>query len=242
MKHGIFLCFLRAFGKFSCEIRIKTGFLLFGSMRGVCLYFVAQCAFVPTRTVLAKCFSACLLINATFSAVFARIDWLNQFGTTDRSVFLFERLFQLFESVSCRLPESLCAAGRVDACRPCRAVFFLCLRLFAIVFACFVVYGVLRTAVASVRWAGGFLFRFWADDQTNWAVDGALPVVVFIRFSRRCAAILLYLDWLLCLWFRLLAYIYLYIRLFSAVFLCFSAFFAAFARLYYKILCFCNKC
>ena len=77
MKHSIFLCFSRAFGKFSCEIRIKTGFLLFGSMRGVCLYFVAQCAFVPTRTVLAKCFSACLLISMVCSAVFlGLIGWI----------------------------------------------------------------------------------------------------------------------------------------------------------------------
>ena len=69
--------FLRAFGKFSCGIRIKTGFLLFGSMRGVCLYFVAQCAFVPTRTVLAKCFSARLLISMVCSAVFlGLIGWI----------------------------------------------------------------------------------------------------------------------------------------------------------------------
>lgn len=99
-------------------------------MQRVCLYFVAQCAFVPRRIVLAKCFSACLLISMVCSAVFARLDWLNQFGAADRSVFLFERLFQLFEDVSCRLPESLCAAGRVDACRLCRTVFFF---VFAIV-------------------------------------------------------------------------------------------------------------
>lgn len=108
-------------------------------MRGVCLYFVAQCAFVPTRTALAKCFSACLFISMACSAVFARLDWLNQFGAADRSVFLFERLFQLFEGVSCRLPESLCAASRVDACRPCLAVFFCvcdCLRLFSLVLLC----------------------------------------------------------------------------------------------------------
>lgn len=95
-------------------------------MRRVCLYFVAQCAFVPRRIVLAKCFSACLLISMVCFAVFARLDWLNQFGAADRSVFLFERLFQLFESVSCRLTEPLCAASRVDACRPCRTVFFVC--------------------------------------------------------------------------------------------------------------------
>ena len=77
MKHSIFLCFSRAFGKFSCEIRINTGFFLFGSMRGVCLYFVAQCAFVPTGTVLAKCFSACLLISMVCSAFFlGLIGWI----------------------------------------------------------------------------------------------------------------------------------------------------------------------
>lgn len=89
---------------------------------------------------LAKCFSACLLISMVCSAVFARLDWLNQFGAADRSVFLFERLFQLFEDVSCRLPESLCAAGRVDACRLCRTVFFFCvcdcLRSFSLVLLC----------------------------------------------------------------------------------------------------------
>lgn len=155
MKHSIFLCFSRAFGKFSCEIRIKTGFLLFVSMRGVCLFFVAQCAFVPTRTVLAKCFSACFLISVVCSAVFARFGWLNRFGTADRSVFLFERLFQLFEGVSCRLAEQLRAIAGADACWLCRTMF-----LFADVFVCFVVPDVLRTAVASVCWSGGFLFRF----------------------------------------------------------------------------------
>ena len=77
MKHSIFLCFLRAFGKFSCEIRIKTGLSFLDSMRRVCLYFVAQCAFVPRRIVLAKCFSACLLVGMVCSAVFARFDWLD---------------------------------------------------------------------------------------------------------------------------------------------------------------------
>lgn len=46
-------------------------------MRGVCLYFVAQCAFVPTRTVLAKCFSVCLLISMVCSAVFlGLVGWI----------------------------------------------------------------------------------------------------------------------------------------------------------------------
>ena len=46
-------------------------------MRGVCLCFVAQCAFVPTRTVLAKCFSARLLISIVCSAVFlGLIGWI----------------------------------------------------------------------------------------------------------------------------------------------------------------------
>ena len=101
MKHSIFLCFSRAFGKFSCEIRIKTGFLLFVSMRGVCLFFVAQCAFVPTRTVLAKCFSACLLISVVCSAVFARLDWLDHRLGLPAGVLLFlGSAFQPFEGVS----------------------------------------------------------------------------------------------------------------------------------------------
>ena len=129
-------------------------------MRGVCLYFVAQCAFVLMRTVLAKCFSACLFISMACSAVFARLDWLNRLGLPAGVLLFLGSAFRPFESVSCRLPESLCAADRVDACRLCRTVFFLCLRLFAIVFACFVVHGVLRTAVTPVCWSGGFLFRF----------------------------------------------------------------------------------
>lgn len=79
---------------------------------------------MPIRAFLVTHVSVCLLITTTCSAVFARFGWLNRFGASDRSVFLFERLFQLFESVSCRLPESLCAADRVDACRLCRTVFF----------------------------------------------------------------------------------------------------------------------
>ena len=98
--------FLRAFGKFSCEIRIKNGFLLFGSMRGVCLYFVAQCAFVPTHTVLAKCFSACLLISMVCSAVFARFGWLNRFGTADRGVFCLRGYFSCSRAYPAAWPNS----------------------------------------------------------------------------------------------------------------------------------------
>lgn len=108
---------------------------------------------MPIRAFLVMHVSVCLLITTTCSAVFARFGWLNRFGTADRSVFLFEWLFQLFEGVSCRLTEPLCAAGRAAICRPCRAAFFC-------VCDCFVVADVLRTAVDSVRCSGGFLFRF----------------------------------------------------------------------------------
>lgn len=42
---------------------------------------------------LAKCFSACLLISMVCFAVFARLDWLNQFGAADRSVFCLRGYF-----------------------------------------------------------------------------------------------------------------------------------------------------
>lgn len=80
---------------------------------------------MPIRAFLVMHVSVCLLITTTCSAVFARFGWLNRFGTADRSVFLFEWLFQLFEGVSCRLTEPLCAAGRAAICRPCRAAFFV---------------------------------------------------------------------------------------------------------------------
>ena len=136
MKHSIFLCFLRAFGKFSCEIRIKTGFLLFGSMRGVCLYFVAHCAFVPTRTVLAKCFSAYLLVCVACSAVFARFDWLDHRLELPAGVLFFlGSAFRPFESVSCHLTEQLRATAGADVCWSCRTMFF-CLQLSLFVLLC----------------------------------------------------------------------------------------------------------
>lgn len=67
----------------------------------MCLCFVAQCAFVPARTVLAKCFSACLLISVVCSAVFARFGWLDHRPGLPAGVLLFlESVFQPFESVS----------------------------------------------------------------------------------------------------------------------------------------------
>lgn len=78
--------------------------------------------------------SACLLISMVFSAVFARFGWLNRFGTADRSVFLFERLFQLFEGVSCRLAEQLRATAGADECW--FVVLCFCLRPFLFVLLC----------------------------------------------------------------------------------------------------------
>lgn len=108
---------------------------------------------MPIRAFLAMHVSVCLLIATTCSAVFARFGWLNRFGTADRSVFLFERLFQLFEGLSCRLIEP-----------SARQAELLCVALvgrrFFCVCDCFVVADVLRTAVALVCWSGGFLFRF----------------------------------------------------------------------------------
>ena len=124
-------------------------------MRGVCLYFVAQCAFVPTRTVLAKCFSACLLISMVCSAVFlGLIGWIIDRGCRPVCFCLGERISSVRERI-CRLTEQLRATAGADACWLCRTMF-----LFASVFVCFVVADVLRTAVALVCWSGGFLFRF----------------------------------------------------------------------------------
>ena len=71
---------------------------------------------MPIRAFLVMHVSVCLLITTTCSAVFARFGWLNRFGTADRSVFLFEWLFQLFEGVSCRLVEQLRATAGADEC------------------------------------------------------------------------------------------------------------------------------
>lgn len=109
---------------------------------------------MPILAFLVMHVSVCLLITTNCSAVFARFGWLNRFGAADRSVFLFERLFRLFEGVSCRLAEQLRATAGADACWLCRTMF-----LFASVFVCFVVADVLRTAVASACWSGELLFR-----------------------------------------------------------------------------------
>lgn len=86
---------------FFVKFGLKNRFLLFGSMRGACLYFVAQCAFVPTRVVQAERFSACLLISMVCCAVFARLDWLDHRLGLPAGVLLFlGSAFQPFESVS----------------------------------------------------------------------------------------------------------------------------------------------
>lgn len=218
MKHSIFLCFSRAFGKFSCEIRSKTGFLLFVSMRGVCLFFVAQCAFVPTRTVLAKCFSACLLISIVCSAVFlGLIGWIIDRGC--RPVCFFSwRAYSNRSRVYLLSDRTAPRDSRRWWVLVCRTMF-----LFADVFVCFVVPDVLRTAVALVCWSGGFLFRFWAADQTNWTVDGVLPVVVFIRFLRCCAAIFAF-SWLIAVFY------FGYWRTFDCAFACFLSVFLCFPQ------------
>lgn len=237
MKHSIFLCFSRAFGKFSCEIRSKTGFLLFVSMRGVCLFFVAQCAFVPTRTVLAKCFSACLLISIVCSAVFlGLIGWIIDRGC--RPVCFFSwRAYSNRSRVYLLSDRTAPRYSRRWWVLVCRTMF-----LFADVFVCFVVADVLRTAVASACWSGGFLFRFWAADQTNWAVDGVLPVVIFIRFSRRCAAIFAFFLTDCCVLFRLLARIRLCFCLFPLGFFCVFLNICRFLLRLIRVVCSCNKC
>lgn len=237
MKHSIFLCFSRAFGKFSCEIRIKTGFLLFGSMRGVYLYFVAKCAFVPTRTVLTKCYSACLLISMVCSAVFlGLIGWIIDRGC--RPVCFFS--WRAYSNHSRAYLPSDRTAPR-DSRRwwvlVCRTMF-----LFADVFVCFAVPDVLRTAVTSACWSGGFLFRFWAADPTSRAVNCVLQVVVFIRFSRRCAAIFsFFLDWLLCFISVVGAHLTVLLSVFSRFFCVFLNICRFLLRLI-RVVCFCNKC
>lgn len=170
---------------------------------------------MPIRAFLAMHVSVCLLITTTCSAVFARFGWLNRFGTADRSVFCLRGDFCCSRAY---LPPDRTAPrnSRRWWVLVCRTMF-----LFADVFVCFVVPDVLRTAVASVCWSGGFLFWFWAADQTNWTVDGVLPVVVFIRFSRRCVAIFAFFLTDCCVLFRLLAHIWLCFCLFSLGFLCF---------------------
>lgn len=102
---------------------------------------------------------ACFCVFAYYHDLFCsfRSVWLVESVWHGRpECFLFERLFQLFEDLSRRLTEPLCAAGRAAVCRPCRAAFF-CVCDF---FACFVVPDVLRTAVTLVCWSGGFFFDF----------------------------------------------------------------------------------
>ena len=85
-------------------------------MRGVCLYFVAQCAFVPTHTVLAKCFSVCLLISMVCSAVFlGLIGWIIDRGCRPVCFFLGERIPTVRERI-CRLTEQLRATAGADEC------------------------------------------------------------------------------------------------------------------------------
>ena len=172
---------------------------------------------MPIRAFLAMHVSVCLLITTTCSAVFARFGWLNRFGTADRSVFCLRGDFCCSRAY---LPPDRTAPR--DSWRwwvlVCRTMF-----LFADVFVCFVVPDVLRTAVALVCWSGGFLFRFWAADQTNWTVDGVLPVVVFIRFLRCCAAIFAF-SWLIAVFY------FGYWRTFDCAFACFLSVFLCFPQ------------
>lgn len=159
MKHSVFLCFYVSSVSFLVKFGLKPVFhflTLCDAYVCILLRNALLCrGGLCWRSVFLR---VCLLVWFVLLFLLGLIGWIIGWGC--RPVCLFERLFQLFERVSCRPPESLCVASRVDACRPCRAVFFLCLRSFAIVFACFVVYGVLRTAVTSACQSGGFLFDF----------------------------------------------------------------------------------
>lgn len=161
-------------------------------------------------------------------AVFARLDWLNQFGAANRSVFLFERLFQLFESVSCRLPESLCAADRVDACRPCRAVFFF---VFAIVCDRFRLFCCAWRAPhrsyfgLSVWW---ILFRIRVGTPVNCVSAGRLTGCYFYPLLAPLRRdFYFFLDCLLCFVSVVGAYLTVYLSAFPRFFV-FSAIFADF--------------
>ena len=171
-----------------------------------------------------------------FSAVFARFGWLNRFGTADRSVFCLRGYFSCSRVYPAAWPNS---SARQPALMSVGLSYnvFVCRR-----FVCFVVPDVLRTAVALVCWSVGFLFRFWAADPTSRVVDGVLQVVVvFIRFSRRCAAIFAF-SWLIAVFY------FGCWPTFDCVFACFLSAFSVFRNIcrfllrLMRVVCFCNKC
>lgn len=156
---------------------------------------------MPIRAFLVMHVSVCLLITTTCSAVFARFGWLNRFGTADRSVFLFERLFQLFEGVSCRLAEQLRATAGADECW--FVVQCFCLQTFL-----FVLLWLTCSAPQLPRLVGlvNSFFGFELAVRQTECRPGALPVVVFIRFLSCCAAIFPFFLTDCCVLFRLLAH------------------------------------
>ena len=194
-------------------------------MRGVCLYFVAQCAFVPTRTVLAKCFSACLLISMAVMLFFSA--WLvgSSTGAAGRCASLLGERIPTVRARICRLAEQLRATAGADACWLCRTMF-----LFASVFVCFVVADVLRTAVASACWSGELLFRIWVGSPANWVSAGRLigccfyPLLALLRRD-----FCFFLDWLLCFISVVGAHSTVFLPVFSRFFLCFPQYLPIFA-------------
>ena len=61
---------------------------------------------MPIRAFLAMHVSVCLFITTTCSAVFARLDCLNRFGTADRSVFCLRGYFSCSRVYPAAWPNS----------------------------------------------------------------------------------------------------------------------------------------
>ena len=140
MKHSIFLCFYVSSVSFLVKFGLKPDFR-FWTLCDAYVCILLRNALLCRgglcwRSVFLR---VCLLVWFVLLFLLGLIGWIVGWGC--RPVCLFERLFQLFVRVSCRPPESLCAAGRVDACRPCWMVFFCvcdCLRSFSLVLLCMV--------------------------------------------------------------------------------------------------------
>lgn len=203
-------------------------------MRGVCLYFVAQCAFVPTRSVLAKCFSACLLISMVCSAVFlGLIGWIGLARPT--GVFFVWEVISAVRGLILPLDRTP-LRGRQSCCvSPLSGgVFFV----FAIVLL-----WLTRSAPWLPRFIGlvGSFFDFELPIRQVelWT---AYYRLLFLSASCVVAPRFLLFSWLIAVFY------FGCWRTFDCVFVCFSSVFRVLRNIcrfllrLIRVVCFCNKC
>ena len=190
---------------------------------------------MPIRAFLVMHVSVCLLITTTCSVVFCSAWLLESVWHGRPECFLFERLFQLFEGLSCRLTEPLCATGRAAVCRPCRAAFILCLRLF-----CCGWRAPHRCCLGLLVWRIPFSILSCRSDKLSGrrCITGCCfyPLLALLRRD-----FCFFLDWLLCFISVVGAHLTVFLPVFSRFFCVFLNICRFLLRLI-RVVCFCNKC